>query len=176
MNLKRMLTLGVGGGAVVVWVATAATSMSEPPLPPQPVPTVHAVDVSGAALAAEVSRLHERLRPTTVPLQARDLFAYAPSARGARAELVVPAVALPEAAVVVAAPVVPVVPLVLIGIAEDGPPDATVRTAILSGLGDLFLVKEGETAAARFRVVTIRSGSVDLIDTTNERSLSLTLP
>ncbi|MEQ1869396.1 MAG: hypothetical protein ABL961_05175 [Vicinamibacterales bacterium] len=173
MDLKRMLALGVSGGAVVVWVATAATSMSEPPPPPQPVPTVHAVDVSGAALAAEVSRLHERLRPTTVPLQARDLFAYAPRASVARAELVAPAVALPEAAVVVAAPVVP---LALIGIAEDGPPDAIVRTAILSGLGDLFLVKEGETAAARFRVVAIQSGSVELIDTSDERSLSLTLP
>ncbi len=63
MNVKRTVMLGVVGGAVAVWLAAAATSTTRtiaPVVPARP----NVVDKSGAELAAEIARLHERLRPT----------------------------------------------------------------------------------------------------------------
>ncbi len=171
MNFKRMLLLGVGGGALVTWITTAATSMSQPPRA-TPAALPRAVDTSGAALAAEIDRLHERLRPSASPLQARDLFSYV-SRQPARTTQSVTAVAMPPMA---PAPPRAVRPLTLAGIAEDGPAGSLVRTAIVSGLGDLFLVKEGETIAARYRVVAVETAAVELFDTVEQAPFRLTLP
>jgi hypothetical protein len=169
VKLRRTLLSGLGGGALVVWIAAAATTGSRPVghVPPT---TNRAVEVSGAQLAHETSRLHERLRPSSVPLQSRDLFAYA-------SHVVAPshvARKVPAAAPVSAASVAP--PLKLVGIAEDGPADAVVRTAVLSGLGDLFLVKEGESVGARYQVSVISANSVELVDSSDHSSFRLTLP
>lgn len=175
MNLQRIVATGIGGGAVVVWIATAATSMPSQAVPmPPPDASAVAVDASGAALASEVSRLHERLHPTATPLHSRDLFQYAPrraaaGRRAATAEAV--AAPLNGAPAAAAAP-----PLKLIGIAEDGAADAVIRTAIVSGMGDVFLVKEGESLASRYRVGAISAAEVELVDTTDESVLRLTLP
>ena len=63
-------------------------------------------------------------------------------------------------------------PLKLVGIAEDPGPDGPIRTAIISGLGQLFFVKEGDSIAGRFRVQHL-SGEVaelsDLADSTIHR-------
>jgi hypothetical protein len=48
----------------------------------------------------------------------------------------------------------------LAGIATEGP----TRTAIISGGGQLYLVKEGETVAERYRVVKIESDAATLRD------------
>lgn len=170
MNLKRTLSIGVGGGAVVVWIAAAATSVSQPTTI---VPRVdaRAIESSGAELAAEITRLHERLRPSATPLQTRDLFQYAPrgAARSAPQDTA-------PVAVETAAPVAQVLALKLIGIAEDGPADRVVRTAIVSGPGDLFLVKEGDTFLSRYRVVAIGADAVELSDTSDQSSRRLALP
>src|SRR6478672_9067904 len=76
MNVKRTVWIGVAGGAVAVWIAGAATSNNRtiaPIVPTKP----NVVDKSGAALAVEVRRLHERLRPNDTPIHSRDLFRYA---------------------------------------------------------------------------------------------------
>ncbi len=53
----------------------------------------------------------------------------------------------------------------LIGVAESESPKGIVRTAIVSALsGELFLVKEGETIAARYRVGTVLADAVELND------------
>lgn len=169
MNVKRTLLLGLGCGAVAVWLAAAATSGS-PPIAPQPRAATQAIEASGAQLASEISRLHERLRPTTVPLQSRNLFRYAsrpPSATHAAP----PSASAPEPQ---PAPIAP--PLKLVGIAEDGEDAAVVRTAILSGLGDLFLVKEGEPVTSRYRVSRISSDAVELMDSLDQTTLRLGLP
>ena len=54
--------------------------------------------------------------------------------------------------------------LKLSGIAEDATPDGLVRTAILSGFGQLFLAKEGDNVTERYRVVQISSDVVELTD------------
>ncbi len=50
----------------------------------------------------------------------------------------------------------------LIGVAEDG----GVRTAIISGQGQLFMVKDGELVAERYRVTHVGADAVDLEPTT----------
>ena len=52
----------------------------------------------------------------------------------------------------------------LAGIAEDAGADGPVRTAIISGGGQLFMVKEGETVTPRYRVAKISADVVELTD------------
>ncbi len=168
MNVKRTLSLGLGAGAVVAWLAAAGTSGSRP-IAPQLREATYAVETSGAQLASEISRLHERLRPTTAPLQSRDLFRYA--SRSPSTLAAPRAASAPEPA---PAPIAPA--LRLVGIAEDGEDAAVVRTAILSGFGDLFLAKEGETVTSRYRVSRISSDAVELMDSLDQTTLRLGLP
>jgi hypothetical protein len=66
-------------------------------------------------------------------------------------------------------------PLKLSGIAEDEMPDGVVRTAIISGLGQLFLVKEGDSFADRYRVLRVSSDVVELTDLVDGNVLRLAL-
>ena len=50
-----------------------------------------------------------------------------------------------------------------------------VRTAILSGLGDVFLVKAGEIVASRYEVVAVGADAVELRDLGTGRTLRLGL-
>ena len=52
----------------------------------------------------------------------------------------------------------------LAGIAEDPEADGPVRTAIISGEGQLFMVKEGEAVTPRYRVAKISADVVELVD------------
>ena len=170
MNVKRVLTLGIVGGAVVVWFAAASTSPNRAPQSIE-IAKPTAVDVSGAELAKEIARLHERLRPTAQPIESRDLFRYAP--RASRAVPTVPRPAIVEER----APVEPTTPspLTLVGIAEDQTADGTVRTAIVSGFGQLFMVKEAEAVTDRFRVQRISADTVQLEDQNDHTTLNLVL-
>jgi hypothetical protein len=169
MNVKRALSLGLGGGAVAAWLAAAATSGSRP-IALQPSAPAPAIDPSASQLKSEISRLRERLRPTTPPVQSRDLFQYA--SRGSSNATTVPR----ETAIREPAPAPEESRLKLIGIAEDGAGGALVRTAILSGLGDLVLAKEGEAVGSRYRVSRITSDSVELTDSSDLTTLRLGLP
>jgi hypothetical protein len=66
----------------------------------------------------------------------------------------------------------------LIGVAEDSSPDGRgepTRTAIISGQGQLYLVKEGETVAFIYRVGRMSADGVELLDTTGGPALRLFL-
>lgn len=63
----------------------------------------------------------------------------------------------------------------LIGVAEDAGPEGVTRTAIISGQGQLYLVKEGETVAWIYRVGRMSAGAVELLDTTGGPPLRLFL-
>src|SRR5262245_6097909 len=172
MNVKRTLTIGVVGGALAVWLAAAATS----PTPPSAVLTLtppSAVDRSGAALSAEFARWRQRLRPSAKPAQSRNLFRY--QARSAEQlatagdrPVAVPPTPQPEAPAPMA-----VSPLKLVGMAEDPGPSGAVRTAILSGFGDLFFAKEGDTIANRYRVTSIGADLIELIDSSTNAPLRI---
>jgi hypothetical protein len=177
MNLRRTATLAVVGAALAVctWLAAAATIGSREPVVTSVARTLP-VDQRGAVLAEEIARLHERLRPSAVPLQpGRDLFTYsrqpspppppaAPPPRPARPALTEAPVLRPPASA-----------LRLSGIAEDVTPDGVVRTAIISGFGQLFVVKEGERVTDRYRIAKISAEAVELSDLTEGAVLRLAL-
>ena len=173
MNVKRTATIGVVGGALAVWLAAAATSVDRQGPEPLPAPA-RAADRSAAALESEISRLHDRLRPTATPREpGRNLFAFAappkPPPPAPPAETAPPVLSEPE-------PLRPApLALKLSGIAEDATPDGYVRTSILSGLGNLFLVKEGEKVAERYLVAKISADVVELTDLGDGSTLRLAL-
>lgn len=168
MNWKRTATIGVVGGALAVWLAGAATSTRRVVDTTIAKPTP--IELRGAELADEIARLHERLHPVAEPQHpARNLFQFSSRAAAPPSRVDPPAPAISEGPAQ-RAPAGP--PLKLIGIAEDPGPDGPVRTAIISGLGQMFFVKEGESIAGRFRVQHL-SGEVaelsDLVDSTTYR-------
>lgn len=171
MNLKRSIVIGCALGGVAALVAVAGTSNTRHSDIATPVKTP-AIEASGAELAAEIDRLHERLRPAAVPQQpARNLFQFST----ARSLPVVASAPAPPAHTEAPA-IQPPPAIVLIGIAEDIAADGTpVRTAIISGLGQLFLVKEGDTVTDRYRVAKISAEAVELSQASDGTPLRLVL-
>jgi len=161
MNLKRTATIVVGGAALGAWLAGAATSNHS--IPSTAITSAPPIDLRGEALAREIARLQERLRPKSEPRQpGRNLFAFRGRAAQPRASLAV--AAPPVVAVPLPMPAVNQPPLKLAGIAEDEGPEGPVRTAIISGEAQLYLVKEGDEVAARYRVGKISADVVELVD------------
>jgi hypothetical protein len=69
-------------------------------------------------------------------------------------------------------------PLTLAGLAEDAGPNGPVRTAVVSGDGQVFLVKEGEAFSVRgitYRVATISANSVEVVDVSDGQPRTLFL-
>ena len=159
MNLKRTATIAVVGATLIAWLAGAATSNH--PIPPVTVAQHTNIEKRGEELAIEIERLHERLAPAVAPsAPGRNLFTFrampvrtAPipeAPRAALTELAPPPIALP--------------PLKLAGIAEDDGTDGPVRTAFISGGGQLFMVQEGDQVTQRYIVAKISADVVELTD------------
>lgn len=175
MQARRIVWFSVSSLALASWLASATTTSVRPPVVPLPPPKSAPIDRSVAVLQSEVSRLHERLAPTIAPSQARDLFRF--SARPVeRRRAVAASRPAPAAAAADPAPVAAPRPsLSLIGVAEDTDGDTLVRTAILSGPGDVYLVKSGETVRGQFRVEQVSADAVQLTDTASNQRFTLTL-
>ena len=172
MTSKRIATLATVGAllAACAWLAGAATSGNREPVAPVVV-RKPAIDTRGAALAEEISRLHDRLRPSAIPRQpGRNLFSFSPRPGAVSSS---PKPALSEAAVPVQRPAPPA--MKLSGIAEDVTDSGAVRTAIISAFGQLFLVKEGELVTARYRVAKISAEAVELSDLMDGTALRFAL-
>ncbi len=175
MQMKRTIGFGLLSIAVATWLTAASTPDVRPPAAPLPPAQPSRLDASSATLEAAVTRLHARIGPTAVPEGRRDLFRFSARApRPGRTPAPRAIDAVPD--VPPAAPALPAPPmLTLIGVAEDASPDGPVRTAIVSGLGDVFLVKPGESISGRFRVAAVSAASVDLVDTATSSQTTLTL-
>jgi hypothetical protein len=172
MTARRAAIFMIVLGALAAWIAAAATSgvRVTPVAPFAPPP----IDKSGAALDAEIARLHDHLRPTASPRLGRDLFQFAAPRRPVAPQAVP---ILPPPPIVGLAPAPPAPQLTLIGVAQDGAEGDIVRTAIISTPGQLFLVKEGEevtSAGLRYRVTRISAESADL-SAADETTLHLAL-
>jgi len=159
MNVKRVIVLGASGGAVAVWLASAATA-TRPASATAVVPKTRVVEVSGAQLAAEISRLRDRLRPDAAPTEQRDLFRYSPRRESAGLSAVPVA---PSADIMPASAPAPA--LKLVGMADD--------TAIIAGAGELLFVREGDLATPRYRVTKVSAESVDLVGVDDQAPLHL---
>jgi hypothetical protein len=172
MHVRRVIWFGVSALAVASWFAGASTSGLRPAIVPLAPPRPAPLDRSMAVLQSEVARLHERLAPTAIPTRSRDLFRF--STRAPRRPLpAAPAPVAAEASAPAAAPAAPV--LKLIGIAEDSLPEGVVRTAIVSGLGDVFLVRPGDMVGGRYRVEQVSGSAVQLTDVTTAAGSTLAL-
>ncbi len=178
MNFKRIFALVAIAGGIVALVTSAATTGRRPIAPPSisGAPSA-AAETSGAALAEEIARLRERLHPTTPPQRpARNLFQFS-ATRATRPPTVPQPIAVaPDTPTEIPATLPPL--FALIGIAEDSAADAAgspVRTAIIAGLGGLFLAKEGDAIASGYRVLTISNDAVELIDVERSATVHLTL-
>ena len=174
MNSKRIVALlAIAGGLAALVTSAATAGRRHVEAPAGDGAPIRAVEESGAALAAEVARLHERLRPTTPPQQpTRNLVQFhAPRAvRGVAPQPVEPGAAVTTSPPPAAAPA-----MKLIGIAEDSGAGGVIRTAIIAGAGELFLVKEGEAVTPRYRVGRISSDAVELTDLDHSTTLRLAL-
>jgi hypothetical protein len=172
MNLKRTVVFGVLGAGCAAMLAGAMTTGS-PDIVASPPSGTHAVELQGAALGKEIARLRARLRPTVEPRQpARNLFEFGRSAttRPSRNTAVEPPIEDAPPAQVIAPP-----PLKLVGFAEDTGADGPIRTAFISGLGDIFLAREGDVLGARYQVTQISALGVVLTDLTDRTILNLPL-
>ena len=160
---KRTVLLVLALAALAAWLAAASTSGVPSARPIVAAPA--AIDARGAALAAEIDRLHDRLRPTATPEHNRNLFQFAARVPTARAS-VEPAAPTPPPIPVAVEP-----PFKLIGIAED----SGTRTAILSSPSQLLMVKEGELVVSKYRVTGISADAIELTDSTDGSVLRLAL-
>jgi hypothetical protein len=162
MTFKRSTLVLAAAVALAAWFA-AAMSPGRPPAAPLTTAPAPA-DARSADLAAEITRLRERLRPQATPnAGTRNPFLFAsrpPVVRDAAPPIV-------DLAPLAADPLPARPRLTLSGLAEDAGPDGPVRTAILSGGGQLLFVQIGDTVTdgdASYTVERIDADAVDLRD------------
>ena len=166
--------MSVKGTAMVSGATVLATWLASTPMPSTPMTPsaanvpVRAQTVRQEAASAQVvdlgpeaERLARRVEEVvSFAAPARDLFRFRASPPAAKAEV-------PVAPAVSAAPIAvdpPAPPLfVLTGIAEDRQGDVLVRTAIVSGPVDLWLVKAGDIVDGRFQVITVEADAVEVV-------------
>jgi hypothetical protein len=172
--LRLLLALPVVAG-VAAWLVADGGAAPETPLAP---PSVRAdLDAARAEeVAAHASRLRERLASMPArPGAARNPFRFdsaaRPSARLGRTIVRDTAPQLAEAP-----PAAPVRPdLHLIGMAEDTTDGGVQRTAIVSGLNQVYLVREGDQIAMRFLVKRVGVDAVEIEDLSDSTPISLGL-
>jgi hypothetical protein len=152
-----------GGALLLIASLSSAVGVSRQPasVPTEPKP----VETAGTEtlvddIQAQALRLKTRLAGAPAPQEPfRNPFTFKPRQTAPPRERPAPVEAAP-------APVAPLEPAIeLIGVTTSDTPKGTVRTAVISALsGELFLVKEGETIATRYRVASVGVDSVDLTD------------
>jgi hypothetical protein len=161
------------GGAVVVAALGALLAPATKSTQTTAIVEPQAVDRSGSAvdLGAQAERLKERLAVVTAYQQpGRDAFRFAPPPRRA----VPPPVVEPVIEIAPAAPAPARPPYALSGMATTVEEGVTRRTAILSSLQGVSLVKEGDVLDA-YRVASIADDAVTLESTVDGTQTTLRL-
>jgi len=152
-----------GGGLLATWFAVTPTNAPSA----QPAAT----SIAGASdsrkqsideLTTQEARLRQHLDVLPPKPTARNPFRFAGRTATTATAPARPLIETPPPTTVQAMQP----PLRLSGIAEQKVNQATVRTAVISGDGQLYLVREGDTVAGRYRVATIDSDAVTLRDDT----------
>ena len=174
MSTWRVAALVVGCGLVAMWAASSAGACvyARGPVATVPVAPGAREDVrnDGIGFAALQSP-----SPPTLSPQRRNLFRWrerplvpAPAPAPVRAT---PASGEPVDPTPTPAPL----PLTLAGIGESQQGDRTVRTAVISGAGELWLATEGMVVAGRYRVDRIDREAVVVVDTATGQPRTLRL-
>jgi hypothetical protein len=170
MNVRRIVVLGIAAGALAAWWAAASTAPRSSIA--TPIHRATPVEARGEELAAEITRLRARLRPTTAPqAPSRNLFEFSRSTPRAAAPVPAPTDVTETPSPVVSSP-----SLRLVGIAEDTGPDGTLRTAIISSAaGQLIFAKLGERVTDRYEIAKISGEAAELTDLQDQSTLTLVL-
>jgi hypothetical protein len=174
MTAKRAAAYSGGALLLVAWLSYAGVER-EPQAAQEPSKAVETsgTDTLANDVHAQSERLKARLAAAPVPLPPlRNPFVFTPREPAVRHEHQ-PRVdaAAPEA---VQLPVEPAIEL--IGMTTNQSPTGVVRTAVVSALsGELFLVKEGDQIAARYRVASVAADAVELTDLLSGTTRRLTL-
>ncbi len=160
MTFTRVTAFLSGLGLVATWMAQV------PPAPLTSAPTASGDAPHGISHEAPLPVIHvdtDRLRAGERPRPAfdaphRNPFQFADRVTAsARASGYVPAPVPPPPM-----PVAPPPSYTLSGMAEDAGADGPVRTAVIAGRRDIFLVHEGDVLEGRYRVVAIGADAVEL--------------
>ena len=174
MRLVRLLLALPVVAGVAAWLVVVGGAAPETPLAPASV----RADLDAARaeeVVAHASRLRTRL--ATMPARpgaSRNPFRFESHARPAHVTRTVVRDASTEAGEpLTAAPVRP--ELHLIGMAEDAADGVVHRTAIVSGLNQVYLVKEGDQIAMRFLVRRVGADAVEIEDLSDSTPISLGL-
>lgn len=169
---------GVVAVAIVAVVAAwvLASAGDAPALPDAPSLRQAAADAERAAIVeASVARLRARLADMPVrPEGSRNPFQFQARAHPAHARA--PRTIVTDVPQAEAEPSAPARPeLRLIGMAEDAHDGLAERTAVVAGLNQVYLVKEGEQIAMRFLVKRIGADAVEIEDLSDSTAITLGL-
>ena len=155
MTKSTLNALLAGGGLLATWLAVNPNTTTPQVSSLAVTPGTSAVrEVTVDDLNLQEARLREHLADMPLRPSSRDPFRFGKS----RTSPVTHPVAVAPAATPPASPAPP--SLSLSGIFTD----KSTRTAILTGDNQLYLVKEGELAAGRYRVVAVEHDAVTLRD------------
>lgn len=165
MSTARVVTLVVGGCLAAVWLAASAGAWLMGKAGTAVRPELRADSPAGpsaGAAGALAVRPLDAPNPAPARRPGRNLFeihdragrSVEPTPRSP--EVVVPPAALEPA---------PAPTVTLIGVATSGEGDGVVRTAVVSGAGQLWLAREGAVVAGRYRVDRVGTDEVELRDT-----------
>jgi hypothetical protein len=173
MNRTRIALLGLLAVLVAVWVSSASLPSAPSEAPPGSGPKADAGQPPASLFDLEeaAGRLRSRREEAPAPRDSgRNPFEFVASA---------PSPAAPRPAIADLAPTAPATPppplLTLSGIAERTVEEGKVRTAVISGFGQLFFAKAGDKIATRYEVTAIGADAVELRDIYSGQTVRLTL-
>lgn len=174
MKSTRVAVLLGGATLLAAWFAAAAGTgggNQTESARPAPTPTAQ-VDPAIAEVLEQAEGLRARLDSAPRPQEpSRNPFTFKVEARRPVSEPVVEqAPPLPTLSALAPRPA-----LTLVGIGSTTTGESTTRTAIISGLGDLFLVKVGEEVAGRYRVNAVGEDAVELVELSGGTPFTLVL-
>jgi hypothetical protein len=183
VNRDRLALLVTSSALLMSWLSAPATPTPEPAARPvvAPPPAASTQDPT-TALAFDVEKEGDRLRARVASAPSpkrpgRDPFRFgdpAPRELPPARPVVAPPAAAADA--VAAPPASPLLPLKLIGIAERDTEDGIVRSAVLSGPSDVYIVTVGDEVMGRYAVAAIGADGIELIESATGQSLTLALP
>ncbi len=177
MSTKRGVQFVGGAALLAAWLVAAADQDREGQAAPasRDGSALDRAETLARDIQSQAARLRARLATAPEPGgSSRNPFAFhvpppqpRPVPRGATrpAGDLRPALSVPEPP-----------PFSLSGIAEDeNPAGVRIRTAVLSGMGDVFLVKAGDTVRERYSVIAVGADAVELNDLVTGRTIRLGL-
>ena len=173
----RGAVLGLPLAAAALWMASVTTTGAPPaPAEPQAAATAEAAHAPWFDLERQRARLEQLAEAPDVGPSRNPFRFAAPPVRPAEPSPVRRVAAgqpaLSDSPVAVADPPVPVR---LIGIAASPSTDGPRRSAILSGLGQVFIVGAGGLVGDQYRVEAVGEDAVELRDETTGRVVRLGL-